>query len=323
MYLNRLEIMLMAIALDLAVGDPRVSWHPVALVGRLIAWWERLFYRDGCSPCRQMVAGVVFALMSIISVLLVVWVALRLCNRSLLCQGIISVVLLWSTIAARSLHRAAAEIEESLSQENLSEARTRVGMIVGRDTAGLDEPEITRATVETVAENLSDGVIAPLFYFVIGGVPLACLYRVINTLDSMVGYRNQRYRYFGWFSARLDDVANFLPARLTTLLIFISALLSRRDWRRAIRVVGRDSRKHPSPNSGYPEAAVAGALRVRLGGTNYYGGVPSHRPTLGDPVEPLSRVHLRSAVNLLYWSLAVFTAIYVALFLIWKWGWGL
>jgi len=218
--------------------------------------------------------------------------------------------LLWSTIAARSLEREARRIFSFLQAGDLPGARKQVGMIVGRDTENLNEGEITRATIETVAENISDGLIAPLFYFVIGGVPLACAYRVINTFDSMVGYQSERYKDFGWFAARLDDVANYLPSRLTAILLLLGAAFLGYDWRRALRITWRDRKQHPSPNSGYPEAAVAGALGIRLGGTNYYQGVPSKRPYLGEPLCALEKGHIVATIKLLYGALVVYLIIY-------------
>lgn len=314
---NRLTILILAVLLDLLIGDPRVPYHPVALVGRMISRWERLLYREDAPAWRQRLAGVCFALVNVLLVVFIVCLGLRALEKipALYLAG--SVFLLWSTITVRSLDRAGREIFAFLKEGDLARARFHLGLIVGRDTANLDEGEITRATVETVAENVSDGIIAPLFYFLIGGVPLACAYRVINTLDSMVGYKNERYLNFGWFSARLDDLANYLPARLTALLLLGSALIRGFNWRHAVLVILRDGRKHPSPNSGYPEAAVAGALGVRLGGTNYYQGVPSRRPYLGDPCNPLERAHIKAALDLMHWAVVLFLAVFTAGGVIW------
>jgi len=317
MYQNQMAILILAVLLDLLIGDPRVPYHPVVLVGRMIAWWERLLYKGDTPPWRQRLAGVCFALVNILPVVFVVFFGLRALKNIPVLYLAVSVFLLWSTITVRSLDRAAREIFALLKENDLARARCHLGMIVGRDTANLDEAEIARATVETVAENVSDGIIAPLFYFLIGGAPLACAYRVINTLDSMVGYKNERYLNFGWFSARLDDLANYLPARLTALLLLGSALIRGFHWRHAVLVILRDGRKHPSPNSGYPEAAVAGALGVRLGGTNYYQGVPSRRPYLGDPRLPLDRTHIQAALDLMHWAVVLFLVVYTAGWVIW------
>ena len=182
----------------------------------------------------------------------------------------------------------------------MEQARFKVGWIVGRDTQRLDEREVTRATVETVAENIVDGIISPLVYFAIGGAPLAFLYRAVNTLDSMVGYKNDKYLYFGRVAARVDDVFNYVPARLTGVLLVIAAFLLGYNAKGAAKMIWRDAAKHPSPNSGIAEAGVAGALGVRLGGLNYYGGVASQRAYMGDEVNRLSAVYIQKTVYMMY-----------------------
>ena len=194
----------------------------------------------------------------------------------------IAIYWIFALLAIRDLDVQAARVIAALRRHDLPNARRMLSFIVGRDTAKLDEPEILRATIETVAENLCDGVIAPLFYLALGGPVAMAGYKAINTLDSMVGYRNQRYGEFGWASARMDDVANWLPARLAASLVWICASVSGCDPRRSVAITLRDARSQPSPNAGYPEAAVAGALGIRLGGLNYYQGVASRKPYLGD-----------------------------------------
>lgn len=315
---DKAAVLLLALLLDLLLGDPQSPYHPVALLGRGIAWWERVFYREGYPGWRQRLAGIAFALVNVVSVGAGAWLVLWLVRGYPLVHLAVSALLLWSTVAWRSLYRAGLEILALLERGDIAAARRSVGMIVGRDTESLDEAEISRAAVETIAENLSDGVIAPLFWFLVGGVPLACAYRAINTLDSMVGYRNERYLRFGWFSARLDDLVNYIPARLTAFLLVIGALLGGYRWRDALGVALRDAGKHPSPNSGYPEAAMAGALGIRLGGVNRYGGVESFRPYLGDPRNPLDRSSIGAALELMQWSVLCFLALVVACRLFWS-----
>ena len=180
--------------------------------------------------------------------------------------------------------------------------------IVGRDTAALNEQEVVRATIETLAENLNDAVIAPLFYLAMGGPVAMGAYKAVNTLDSMVGYRNDRYREFGWASARLDDMANFLPARLTALLVWICAGLLRFGWRRSVAITLRDASLQPSPNAGYPEAAVAGALGVQFGGLNTYRGVPSSKAKIGDATRPITTSLFSQLRVLLYGAALISTA---------------
>jgi len=217
----------------------------------------------------------------------------------------IAVLISWSCLAARYLHRESRLVADALGRGELAEARRYLSNIVGRDTAELDEPEVWRATVETVAENTSDGVIAPLFYLCLGGPVLAIAYKAINTLDSMVGYRNERYLELGRASARFDDLANFIPARITGLLMVAAAPLLGLSAKNSWRIMRRDGRNHSSPNSGIPEAAVAGALGIRLGGTNLYAGKPVAKPTIGDPVHELSQTSWRGAVRLMYGSEAL------------------
>jgi adenosylcobinamide-phosphate synthase len=195
-----------------------------------------------------------------------------------------SIGLAWTTLAGRDLWDHVRAVDNFLQTGDLPAAREAVSMIVGRDTAKLPESEVARATVETVAESAADGVITPLFYLTVGGAPLALAYKAVNTLDSMVGHRNERYGDFGWASARLDDLVNWIPSRIAAVLLILGAVLTTRQLgrgRNSWRVLRRDGGKHPSPNSGRPEAAMAGILGVRLGGTNFYDGIAQDRPILG------------------------------------------
>jgi adenosylcobinamide-phosphate synthase len=257
-----------ALAIDWALGDPACC-HPVRLMGLLIAGLENLV-RPRWLEGEHFWVG---------------WLA--------------GALLLSCTVAARGLAAAGRTVFLLLARGDLPGARQAVGRLVARDTDRLAPAEVARAAVETVAENTVDGVTAPLFYAFIGGVPLAVAYRAVNTLDAMVGYRNERYRDFGWCAARLDDLANFLPARLTGCLLCLAAFLLGLRAKHAWRTMRRDARRHPSPNGGFPEAAVAGALGVRLGGVNYYGGVEERRPYLGEVVEPLAPQHILLAVRLM------------------------
>ncbi|NPV28296.1 MAG: cobalamin biosynthesis protein CobD [Firmicutes bacterium] len=311
---TEIEILLFALILDFIIGDPQVAYHPVALIGKAIQKWERLLYQEKGAPIKNRLAGFLLVFGNVVPVFFAAHFFLGLVKNSIpVLYPIVGGLLLWSVISIRSLAEAAHEILNLLQAKDLVQARERLRFIVGRDTEHLDEPEVIRATVETVAENISDGIMAPLFYFLIGGIPFACAYRVINTLDAMVGYRNERYRDFGWFAAKLDDLANLLPARLTAGLLIASAFCWRFNWRRGLSVVRRDARKHPSPNSGFPEAAVAGALEIRLGGVNYYQGKPSLRPHLGDPLRPLEPSDITRTVHLMYGAVAIFLVLSLAL----------
>lgn len=202
-------------------------------------------------------------------------------------------------LALNSLYKHARSVATPLKNGNPEAARAALAMIVGRDTARLDEKEIVRGTVETVAENTVDGIIAPLLYGFIGGPPLAMAYKAVNTMDSMIGYNNEKYRYLGWAGARLDDAANYIPARLSGLLFLLLAPLTPGGIKGVGLTLWRDSSRHPSPNSGIPEAAMAGALQVQLGGRNEYSGMPSDRPLIGQPVRVLSPKHIEQSLFLM------------------------
>jgi len=272
--------MLAGVGLDILIGDPRGLPHPVRGFGWIAMRLEKLWRSTGLPP---RIAGVLFWLTAVSLVGGVVAVTVAWLPRPW-----ISIYWIFALLAIRDLEFEAALVVRALRERDLDGARSLLGHIVGRDTATLDESEVVRATIETVAENLSDAVVAPLFYLALFGPVGMGVYKAINTLDSMVGYRNIRYREFGWASARADDLANLIPARLTAVLVWCCALILRYDAGRSFAVTLRDARRQPSPNSGYPEAAVAGALGIRLGGLNYYGGVPSRKEFLGDPVVPLS-----------------------------------
>ncbi|WXJ94795.1 Cobalamin biosynthesis protein CobD [Neomoorella carbonis] len=292
-------LLVLALLLDLAVGDPPWLLHPTQVMGAGISALERILWRPNASQGYLLVTGGVVVVGIVGASWAITWGLLAAAGRiNYWVEVLLAAWLLATTIAPRGLATAAAGVARSLAVGDLLQARRQVGYIVGRDTAGLSAGEVVRATVETVAENTSDGVIAPLFYFFLGGVPLAMAYRAVNTLDSMLGYKNDRYLFFGRAAARLDDVANYLPARLTGIAICVAAALlgyGRRAW----TIMRRDARRHPSPNSGFPEAAVAGALGVQLGGLNYYQGRPSRRPLIGEARQALRKEHISQAVCLM------------------------
>ncbi|HHY12234.1 MAG TPA: cobalamin biosynthesis protein CobD [Firmicutes bacterium] len=296
----------MAFGVDSAAGDPPRKSHPVVIMGRAICILESAL-RSFCTSKKseRLMGGVLAAAVvcgSFFACKLVI--ALAACINPV-AGTLVSLWLMSTTLAARDLKDAAYRVYAPLKQGNLPEARGNLQMIVGRDTGSLPYEEIVRAAVETVAENTSDGVIAPLFYGFIGGAPLAMAYKAVNTLDSMVGYKNDRYLDFGWASAKLDDLANYIPARISGALLVMASCLLGLDARRALLVIQTDAKLHPSPNSGVCEGAVAGALGVRLGGLNFYGGVPSFRQHMGKPLQPLESCHIRQAVALMYLSSAL------------------
>lgn len=288
-----------ALALDWALGDPACC-HPVRLMGAVIGALERFLRPRFRHPWALRAAGtLVVAAVVLPAYLLPSYVLHWLEAGHFLLGWGAGALLLASTVAARSLALAARHVRHLLVQGDLDGARQAVGRLVARDTDRLSPEEVVRAAVETVAENTVDGVTAPLFYAFVGGVPLAFAYRAVNTLDSMLGYRNERYRDFGWCAAKLDDLANFLPARFTAALLCLAAGLTGLGAREAWRTVRRDARRHPSPNSGFPEAAVAGALGLRLGGVNYYSGVAERRPYLGQQRQRPAPEHISLSIRLM------------------------
>ncbi len=286
MSVTPLEV-LAGVALDLTLGDPRWLPHPVRGFGWCVERLEAAWRRTGL-PLR--LAGSLFWISAVGLSTAAVWATLPYAN----------IYWIWALLAVRDLDVEASLVLRQIDGGDIAGAREMLARIVGRDTANLDEAEIIRAAVETVAENLSDAVVAPLFYLAIAGPAGMAAYKAINTLDSMCGYRNERYRLFGWAPARMDDAANFIPARLTAVLVWICALLPGYGFRRSVRVTLRDGGSQASPNAGYPEAAVAGALGVRLGGLNYYGGTAHEKAFMGDPVKPLSTVSFEGARRILY-----------------------
>ncbi|WP_027085774.1 adenosylcobinamide-phosphate synthase CbiB [Cohnella panacarvi] len=297
--LQEMMIMLLAaIVIDWIVGDPKRLPHPVIAIGRLTAYLERrLLPREA-----KRFNGALMTLAVIATSFFAMWGATALAAWIHPWFGYAAQTwFISTTIAIRGLKDAAMLVYDRLMLEDLPGARQYTGYIVGRDTRELDESEVSRATVETVSENIVDAVISPLFFAWLGAAPLAMLYRAANTLDSMVGYRNDRYLRFGWASARLDDVLNWIPARLTgLLLVIVSALYRPSSPSRSFKAIVAFARLHPSPNSGIPESAVAGALGIQLGGTNRYGEVVSERAKMGWATRSLRRQDIVHAVRLLY-----------------------
>jgi adenosylcobinamide-phosphate synthase len=301
---------LAAAALDLLLGDPRWLPHPVRAIGRLAAWLETAS-RRWLGATR--LAGLVAVLVVCVTAGAGAWAAVAVGGLVHPVAGDVAAVLvIYTTIAARDLAGHSLAVLPPLAAGDLVEARRRVGAIVGRDTERLDEAGVIRAAVESVAESTVDGVTAPLFFALVAGPVGAMVYRAINTLDSLFGHQDERYCRFGWAAARADDLANYLPARLTAPLVCLAALLCGQRPAQALRILLRDGRKHASPNAGLTEAAMAGALGVQLGGTNYYDGQPLDKPTIGDAVVPLSLRHIRLANVLMFTSAGLFLAVGLA-----------
>jgi adenosylcobinamide-phosphate synthase len=300
----------MAFLLDLLVGDPGWIPHPVVLIGKAIGIMDNSLRRISNNPAMLKFMGLVTVIIIVGGSWCLTWLVMRwVFNFNFWAGAVLSIWLISTTIAAHGLSKAAGEIYGLLHNDNLDAARRKVGLIVGRDTGNMEPEDVIRATVETVSENIVDGVVAPVFYAFLGGAPLAIAYRAVNTLDSMLGYKNERYINYGMVSARFDDLANYIPARLTGIFLLAATRVLGLRTREAYEAVLRDASGHPSPNSGIPESAVAGALGVRLGGLNFYSGSASFRAYMGKDLMPLEPFHIRQAVSLMYVasSIAVLT----------------
>ena len=296
-----------ALLLDLIVGDPRWLPHPVVAIGGLISLLDRKLRLDWL---HERLAGVLLLLVVVTVSAVVTWIVLRLFAMLLPLAGWVAAIIISSTcLAARSLHVESRRVAAALQAGDLPAARYYLSSIVGRDTEHLNEAQIWRAVIETVAENTSDGIIAPLFWLTIGGPVCAMSYKAVSTLDSMIGYRNERYLQLGWASARMDDLMNYVPARISALLLIVAAPFAGCSLSAAVRIALRDRLNHPSPNSGHPEAAAAGALGVRLGGASSYKGVSSWKEYIGDEQNPLDKDAYRRMIKLMYISTLLMAAV--------------
>ena len=302
--------------IELGIGYPQrlvsVIGHPATWIGALIGWLDRLLNRGTAIPLRR-AAGILAVVVVLAVVGAIAWLAqwqlLRLPFGILIIAGLAGTM-----IAQRSLHRYVANVASALELQNLDSGRKAVSHIVGRDTAGLDSAGVARAAIESLAENFSDGVVAPVFWLVVGGLPGAVLYKAINTADSMIGHRTPRYASFGWAAARLDDLVNLPASRLTALLLVAAAVL-RKDASAgdAWRAVRRDAARHRSPNAGYPEAAIAGALGLALAGLRVYGGLPLNDAFIGDGRREANAKDIRRALALYRCADAIFLALVAVL----------
>ena len=322
------HIILVAIGgfiLDLILGDPHNWPHPVRWIGMLISKGEELI-RKWLPKTKEgervggilLVIGVVGITVFISTLLIKVggWI-----NPWL--GTLVEIILAYQILATKSLKDESMKVYKALEAGDLEGARYAVSMIVGRDTASLDEEGIAKATIETVAENTSDGIIGPLFYLVIGGVPLAFMYKAINTLDSMIGYKNEKYEYFGTFGAKLDDVVNYIPARISGYLMIFASGLCGMNLKGAYTIYKRDRYNHKSPNSAHTEAACAGALNIQLAGDAYYFGIKCEKPTIGDNIRPVETEDIKRTNKLMYVTCIIGLILFVAIRMLISIGIGL
>ena len=288
--------------LDLIFGDPYWLPHPIRFIGNLISNGEKLIRGNKeKSAERQRVEGVILAVSVIVIstiIPIIILVAARMINNYL---GLaIESFMCYQILATKGLKTESMKVYKKLAEEDLEGARYAVSMIVGRDTKALDEAGVAKAAVETVAENTSDGIIAPMIFMAIGGAPLGFLYKAINTLDSMIGYKNDKYLNFGRFAAKLDDIANFIPARISAYLMIFASFILGFNYKGAYKIYSRDKYNHASPNSAHTESVCAGALNIQLAGNAYYFGKLYEKPTIGDDLRPINYDDIKKANKLLY-----------------------
>ena len=285
--------------LDLIIGDPQNPIHPIRLIGNLCSKLEALFRRILKESLK--LAGLLTWISVILIVFLVSEFIVKVSFRINFIIGIIvSGIMFYFTISTKALKVEGLKVIKFLLKEYIEGARKQLSYIVGRDTKSLDKEGILRAVVETIAENMSDGVVAPILYAGLFGVPFAYVYKAVNTMDSMFGYKNDKYKDFGFFPAKLDDVFNFIPARVTGYLIVLVAFILKMDYKNSYKIYKRDKNNHSSPNSAHPEAAVAGALGLKLGGANYYFGKLVEKPTIGDELKKIEINDVYNTNKILY-----------------------
>lgn len=304
--------------LDLIFGDPHWLPHPICLIGNLISFLEKRLRRIcGTDSTWLLLGGLLMVVIVLALSFAVPYAVLYLAGKiSVWLQFALQTVMCYQIFATRCLRDESMKVCEALERGDLADARVKLSWIVGRDTQNLDEEEVTKGAVETVAENTADGVIAPMFYMFLGGAPLAFLYKGINTMDSMVGYKNDKYLYFGRCAARVDDFANLIPARITGLAMILAAWFLRLDAAGAWRIFWRDRYNHLSPNSAMTESVTAGALGVQLGGDHYYFGKLVHKDTIGDDTRPVRPGDIRSANRLLYMTAFICILCFAAVYLL-------
>ena len=303
--------------LDLIFGDPHWLPHPICLIGNLIGFIEGNL-RPRLEPNKNALllgGALMVVIVLVISFAVPMAILLAAAMVSPWLAFALETLMCYQIFATKCLRDESMKVYDALHNNDLADARVKLSWIVGRDTKNLDEEEITKGAVETVAENTADGIIAPMFYMFLGGVPLAFLYKGINTMDSMVGYKNDKFLYFGRCAAKLDDVANLIPARITGLVMIAAAFLVGLDGKNAWKIFWRDRYNHLSPNSAMTESVTAGALNIQLGGDHFYFGKLVHKDTIGDDIRPVCPEDIKKTNNLLYMTavlcLLLFSAIYL------------
>ena len=300
--------------LDLIIGDPYSFPHPVRFIGKLINFVEKQIRKTTKSDKGLKIAGFILWFIVVGVTLGITFIVIQIFKFNKIAYFLVNSILIYTTLATKCLKDESVKIYKVLKTGDIEKSRIQLSYIVGRDTTNLSEKEIVRATVETVAENTVDGIIAPLFYGFIGGAPLAMAYKAINTLDSTVGYKNEKYYYLGYASAKIDDIANYIPARIGVILLSLGSLFVGFNFKDALKIGIRDRKNHKSPNCAFPEGAVAGALGIQLGGTNIYFGKAVYKPTIGDKKREIEIEDIVRTNKIMYSSsiisIIIFTVIY-------------
>lgn len=306
--------LVIAVVIDWILGDPYCLPHPVKLMGHIISFEDRLVRRISKGDKGLKAGGFFIVLINVLAAFFIPYFILKLLRPYNIAWHIVNIYILYTCIAAGCLHREAMKIYSALCK-SIEDARYKLSFIVGRETKHLDEGEIVRATVETVAENTSDGVIAPLFYAMIGGAPLAVAYKMVNTMDSMLGYMSEKYRYIGFFPAKNDDLFNYIPSRLTGVLMCLSGIF-KFNVINGFKIMIRDRKNHKSPNCAYPEGAAAGLMEVQLGGDNVYFGQVMKKPKIGDAKRKLGKDDIKRTIEIMYRAEILLGLIYILIILV-------
>jgi len=294
-------VVFMGFLLDCIFGDPVYRFHPVRIMGKFISVWEKVFKNDKQNKIVSFISGMILSLLLVAFSFALPFILLFFLYRIHIAAGlVVEIFFCYQIFAAKALKDESMKVYYELEKNDIPQARLFLSYIVGRDTQNLNEEEISKAAVETIAENLSDGVIAPMIYMFLGGAPLGFAYKAVSTLDSMIGYRNEKYAYFGKFAARMDDVINFISSRISAVIMIFASFICRLNVKQAWKIFLRDRYNHKSPNSAQTESVCAGALGVSLSGDNYYKGVLVKKPKIGDSLRPAVKGDIKLANKLMY-----------------------
>ena len=302
--MNKLTLVIkiwIAYVLDLIFGDPQNIIHPVQVIGKMISSGEKFLLGENSSLSRKykFFAGMILNI-TVISLTYGITYLIRRTSENSIIFTVAEIYLMYTIFSINSLAREGNRVYNILKEGNIERARKDLSYLVSRDTGTMDEKMIIRSTMETISENTVDGIVAPMMYMFLGGLPLSMTYKAINTFDSMVGYKNEKYMDFGKFSAKLDDVANFIPARITGILIVIASMILGYDYKNSLKIFIRDRKNHSSPNSGHAEAGVAGALGVQFGGRVSYFGKEVDKPVIGDKIKDFELEDIKKNIKIMY-----------------------